>query len=58
MKIEIEILGSDREIPRKGDIQKNIDALNRYKNGKQNSTDFVLLMDTIYLLEGIKRKLP
>ena len=39
-------------------IQKNIDALQRSVDGKPLSSDFVLLLDTKSILEGIKAKLP
>jgi len=41
----------------KKDIQKNIDALQRAVDGKPFCSDFVPLIDTKYILEGIKNKL-
>ena len=60
MQITIEICtGADhrREVT-KQDIQRNIDALQRMINGKPLASDFVLLLDTQSILEGIKTKLP
>ena len=51
MKITIDVL------PGNG-IQKNIDALQRAIDGKSVCSDFVPLMDTMTILEGIKRELP
>lgn len=42
----------------KSHIQKNIDAVQRAIDGKLQARDFVLLMDTISILEGIQEKLP
>lgn len=42
----------------KQEIQKNIDALQRAIDGKPMVKDFVLLLDTKSILEGIKTKLP
>jgi hypothetical protein len=38
-------------------MQKNIDALQRAVDGKPLASDFVSLLDTKSILEGIKNKL-
>lgn len=60
MKVTIDLVArSDHgPYPRKGDIQRNIDALKRYVDGKARSNDAVLLIDTLSILYVIKRKLP
>ena len=40
------------------DIQKNIDALDNYKNGIPTVIDTIFLIDTLSILEGIKEQLP
>jgi len=35
-------------------LQRHIDVLNRYKNGKQLPNDDVSLIDIISILEGLK----
>lgn len=59
MKITINLLaGPDhREIVTEHDVQRNIEALQRAIDGKSLAADFVLLMDTKSILEGIKAKL-
>ena len=42
----------------KQEIQKNIDALQRAIDGKSVAIDFVLLIDTMSILEAIKAELP
>lgn len=60
MKIEIEIkAGPDgRDHVVKADIKKNMSALSRAIEDKQLAGDFVLLTDTLSILEGIHDKLP
>jgi len=41
----------------KEDIQKNIDALQRYIDGRQNCSDDAMLIDTKSILECIKGEL-
>lgn len=43
---------------RKRDIQKNIDALYRAINKKPLANDDISLMNTISILDGIKKQLP
>ncbi len=40
------------------DIQRNIDAVQRASDGKGLAGDFIILTDTISILEGIKSQLP
>lgn len=42
----------------KKDIQKNIDCIQRAIDGKPFASDFILLIDTMSILEAIKLKLP
>jgi hypothetical protein len=42
----------------KKDVQKNIDALQRAVDGEPLSHDFVLLLDTMYIIKGIQKRLP
>ena len=60
MLIKIELCaGRDAQEPHKSDIQKNIDALRRVVDGKtKTGVDDVLILDTISVLEGIKKRLP
>jgi hypothetical protein len=59
MKIQIELLaGSDHRYPTKRDMGKNIDAQERAIQGKTQAGDYVLLMDTKYILLGIQECLP
>ena len=60
MKIAIRLkAGPDgNEYVTKADIQKNIDALQRYIDGKPQCTDFASLVDTKSILEGLKDLLP
>ena len=58
MKIMIELLaGSNKRDPKPADMDKNIEALRRAVDGKPQARDFILLMDTISILEGIKEQL-
>ena len=41
----------------RSDVQKNIDAINRYLLGKQLSNDDTLLLDTRSVLETIQEEL-
>lgn len=55
----VELLaGANHREPTKADMDKNIEALHRCIEGKPLVSDFVLLNDTISILEGIKAKLP
>ena len=58
MKVTIELhAGPDKsEHVISDDIQKNIDAQMRAIRGEGLSHDFVLLIDTLSILEGIKRQ--
>jgi len=44
-------------VPGKEDIEKNIAAIRRYLSGKHNCSDYIMLLDTISILEGIKKQL-
>lgn len=59
MKVTIELhAGPDEsEHVTAYDIQKNIDAQMRAIRGEMLSHDFVLLIDTLSILEGIEKKL-
>ena len=43
---------------KQADIQKNLDALERYVSGNPLSNDDVLLIDTMSILMAIQNKLP
>ena len=59
MFVKIELLtGPNKANPRKKDMDKNIDALDRAISGKKKANDDHLLLDTKSILEGIKRELP
>ena len=60
MKVTIELKSGPKynDYVTKSDIQKNIDALNRYLDNKQCASDFISLSDTKFILEAIKNKLP
>ena len=59
MKVTIEVLaGAMHRDPRKEDIDMNIAALQRSIEGKKLCNDDILLIDTISILEGIKKELP
>ena len=58
MLVTVDLKSEFSDTPTKSDMQKNIDALRRYVDNKQHSFDFVLLIDTIYILEELKDKLP
>lgn len=53
MKIEFACIDATKQA-----IQKNIDALQRAVDGKPSSHDFVLMIDTKSILEGIQKQLP
>jgi hypothetical protein len=58
MNITIELYaGNNSPMPRKKDIQKNIDAINRAIKGEKTSQDDILLMDTRSILVAIQDKL-
>jgi len=58
MKITITLFaGNDNHTPTKKDLDKNIEALQRAIDGKPLANDFVPLMDTKSILEGIKGQL-
>lgn len=42
----------------KKDVQKNIDALQRAVDDEPLAHDFVLLLDTMYIMKGIQKRLP
>jgi len=58
MHIEIDLVyGSEhRHDLCEQDVQENIDALRRVMDNKSKCSDFALLLDTISILEEIKRK--
>ena len=60
MKVTIELKSGHKhnDYVTKSDIQKDIDALNRYLDNKQYASDFISLSDTKSILEAIKNKLP
>ena len=51
------VAGNDNHTPTKKDLDKNIEALQRAIDGKTLANDFVPLMDTKSILEGIKGQL-
>ena len=59
MEITIEIRSGSKhnDMVTKADVQKNIDALSRAIEGKPRASDFVLLIDTRSILEGIQQQL-
>jgi len=59
MKVTIELMVGPNSDPQvlQSDIQKNIDSLQRAIDCKSVAGDFVSLMDTKSILEGIQRKL-
>lgn len=56
--IELKAGQNHRDKVTKRDMQNNIDALQRAIEGNPLANDFVLLLDTQSILEGIKAKLP
>ena len=60
MKVTIDLKTGNynRERVVKSDIQKNIDALQRYIDGKQCCCDDLSLIDTKSILETIQKQLP
>ena len=60
MQITIELRAGNTPFgkPTKAEIQKNIEALERAIDGKPQSRDFILLLDTKSILEGIQKQLP
>ena len=59
MQVTIELLaGPHHTKPTKSDVQKNIDALERAIAGKPLCSDWVLLTDTLSILQGIQDRLP
>ena len=57
MKVTIEIASVSGAVTKR-DIQKNIDAQQRAVDRNGLAGDFVVLMDTMSILEGIKAELP
>jgi len=58
MLVTIELLqGPNKTEPDCWGIQKNIDALQRFIDGKQQVNDFILINDTISILEAIQKQL-
>ena len=57
MKVTIEIASVSGAVTKR-DIQKNIDAQQRAVDRNGLAGDFVVLMDTMSILEGIKDELP
>lgn len=60
MKITIDLCaGADHITPTKGAIQHNIVAQHKILDGKPlTANDHILLLDTITILDAIKRQLP
>ena len=56
--IELRAGANHRHHVTKQEMQKNIDALKRAIDGKPLASDYVLLIDTRSILEGIQAKLP
>lgn len=57
MNIKLKLCGPHSSV-RKTDIDRNIAALDRIIQGEALAMDFMLLMDTKSILEGIKNELP
>lgn len=59
MKVTIELCSGANHnyVFGKGDIDKNIEAIQRAIDGKQIVADMILLMDTKSILEEIKKQL-
>ena len=58
MKVTIELFaGPHKKEPISEDIDKNISALQRVVNNKPRASDFILVLDTISILEAIKKQL-
>jgi len=63
MKVIIELCAGDGEMSRyrvvtKRDMDLNIEAVDRAIKGKPQCKDFVTLLDTRSILEGIREQLP
>jgi len=59
MKITIELYqgpNHDPEVTKK-DIQRNIETIDRYLNGKQTANDYISLLDTQSILINIRKQL-
>jgi len=56
MKLLIELKGTEGE-PTKKDVQKNIAAQKRAINRKSKPSDHGSLVDTLSILEGIKKQI-
>ncbi len=58
MLVTIELLhGPNKSEPDCWGIQKNIDALQRVLDGKQQANDFILINDTLSILEALQREI-
>ena len=58
MEIKLKLCGPHSTVVRKIDIDKNIAALDRAIQDNVLTMDFMSLMDTKSILEGIKNELP
>jgi hypothetical protein len=59
MKVTIELVSGPHRnsVVDVSDVQKNIDALQRYLDGKQKSSDFVFMIEVISILRGIQENI-
>ena len=58
MIVSIElVMGQEKRPPRKSDMQKNIDAIDRAISNKKLACDDQLLLDTKSILINLQRKL-
>lgn len=58
MRVSVELLAGKRRRPTSQDVQRNIDALAKVRDGKSlDETDVQLIRDTISILQGIKLEL-
>lgn len=57
MIVQVEIKAPKGRDPRKSDVQKNIDAIERAKE-RASCGDSILLYDTLTVLKALQQKLP
>ena len=57
VEIEVRAGSNHRTLVGPSDVDMNIEALQRVLEGKQQCRDFVLICDTISILESIKKEL-
>jgi hypothetical protein len=55
--IELQTGPNHSDIVEPGDVDKNIEALERALNGQMQGRDFILIQDTISILKAIKKAL-